>query len=193
MPGTPASKGGVAEANEHLRQLYSKIEELETQLQGQAIYRDQLTNFQNENFELKELARRLQFQNQEMVNYLRERTNEVARLQSENKQLVEIVSDLANQRKAVDDWISLTNRAAHTISQSQRFKLMDRTQKQKPQQTVHNSNQVSNSNPVKTHSDFEAINSESNQKLSNGVSLNGLSSVVHVEMHDNEGRNYHQS
>ena len=58
MPGTVATKGGIAEANEHLRQLYARIDELETQLQAQIIYREQLTNLQNDNFEMKEMVHR---------------------------------------------------------------------------------------------------------------------------------------
>ena len=127
MPGTPAPKGGVAEANEHLRQLYGKIDELEVQLQSQVVYREHLSKLQNDNLEMKETIRKLQIQNQELIHYLRERSNEVSKLQTENKQLVEIVSDLANQRKVVDDWISLTNRAAHTVNQLASFNKFKRS------------------------------------------------------------------
>ncbi|XP_075249750.1 uncharacterized protein LOC142342336 [Convolutriloba macropyga] len=193
MPGTLATKGGVAEANEHLRQLYARIDELETQLQAQIIYREQLTSLQNENIELKEMLHRLQFQNQELVNYVRERTNEVAKLQSENKQLVEIVSDLANQRKAVDEWISLTNRAAHTVNQLSSFK----SSKQKASNRAYNHVQNHTVQPTQSESSVQPVSKNKiaeipprniyTEELGQSAMQANNSSLVYVEMHQPNG------
>ena len=48
---------------------------------------------------------------------------------------MEIVSDLANQRKAVDDWISLTNRATHTVNQLTSFNKFKRSKSKELQTT----------------------------------------------------------
>ena len=143
---------------------------------------------------------RLQINNQELVNYARERTNDIARLQSENKQLVEIVSDLANQRSAVDEWISLTNRATHTVNQL----ISSKNSKFK---TVKQSNYVNNhvsanelngsvvgsaksttsprTNGVTETNSKKSLRQNSRSESRTEVQANN-SSVIHVEMHENE-------
>lgn len=132
------SRGNIQEANEHLKQLYQKVFELENQIQMQAMHIDELqqTNFElerrlqematdQENEEVAQLKQRLQESEQHVQKLLeaaQERDAAVLRLETKARLFYEVVEHkaaLAKILKVLDELSDSDGQSQDVVSKGE--------------------------------------------------------------------------